>query len=181
MPCSKLEVSTVQHGTLSGAGYLHQSRIDHEEMIVGAAGHERHAFREKRRRERLGVAQRRARIRQTSAPFAVTRGRTAEKWELSVRAVKPISRSQLNGGFGARTGPYRGESCMGVVRRGCVKTSARFHTSLFRSLLRGLRAFRVERIAKSLALLDRLQNFAEFLHGLRPFPPFAVGRPLADQ
>jgi hypothetical protein len=26
MPCSKLEVSTVQHGTLSGAGYLHQSR-----------------------------------------------------------------------------------------------------------------------------------------------------------
>jgi hypothetical protein len=24
-PCSKLEVSTVQHGTLSGAGYLHQS------------------------------------------------------------------------------------------------------------------------------------------------------------
>ena len=28
MPCSKLEVSTVQHGTLSGAGYLHQSRCD---------------------------------------------------------------------------------------------------------------------------------------------------------
>ena len=27
MPCSKLEVSTVQHGTLSGAGYLHQSLI----------------------------------------------------------------------------------------------------------------------------------------------------------
>src|SRR6202044_3902987 len=26
MPSSKLEVSTVQHGTLSGAGYLHQSR-----------------------------------------------------------------------------------------------------------------------------------------------------------
>ena len=25
MPCSKLEVSTAQHGTLSGAGYLHQS------------------------------------------------------------------------------------------------------------------------------------------------------------
>jgi hypothetical protein len=25
MPCSKPEVSTVQHGTLSGAGYLHQS------------------------------------------------------------------------------------------------------------------------------------------------------------
>ena len=49
---------------------------------------------------------------------------------------------------------------------GCVKTSARFHTSLFRSLLRGIRAFRAEKIAKSLALLDRLQNFAEFLHGL---------------
>ena len=27
MPCSKLEVSTAQHGTLSGAGYLHQSRL----------------------------------------------------------------------------------------------------------------------------------------------------------
>jgi hypothetical protein len=49
---------------------------------------------------------------------------------------------------------------------GRVKTSSRFHTSLFRSLLRGLRAFRVEKIAKNLALLDRLQNVAEFLHGL---------------
>ena len=28
MPCSKLEASTVQHGTLSGAGYLHQSRFE---------------------------------------------------------------------------------------------------------------------------------------------------------
>jgi hypothetical protein len=27
MPCSKLEVATVQHGTLSGAGYLHQSHL----------------------------------------------------------------------------------------------------------------------------------------------------------
>jgi hypothetical protein len=26
MPCSKLEVSAAQHGTLSGAGYLHQSQ-----------------------------------------------------------------------------------------------------------------------------------------------------------
>jgi hypothetical protein len=56
--------------------------------------------------------------------------------------------------------------------RGCVKTSARFRTSLFRSLLRGLRAFRVEKIAKNLALLDRLQNFAEFLHGPGRFEPF---------
>jgi hypothetical protein len=32
MPCSKLEVSTVQHGTLSGAGYLHQSRFPIEEQ-----------------------------------------------------------------------------------------------------------------------------------------------------
>jgi hypothetical protein len=55
---------------------------------------------------------------------------------------------------------------MSAMGRGCVKTSARFHTSLFRSLLRGLRAFRVEKIEKNLALLDRLQNFAEFLHGL---------------
>jgi hypothetical protein len=46
--------------------------------------------------------------------------------------------------------------------QGCVKTSARFHTSLFRSRLRGLRAFRVEKIAKNLALLDRLKIFAEF-------------------
>ncbi len=64
----------------------------------------------------------------------------------------------------------RGET--GNIDRGCVKTSARFHTSLFRSLLRGLRAFSVEKIAKSLALLDRLQNFAEFLHGLDPELPF---------
>ena len=28
MPCSKLEVSTAQHGTLSGAGYLHQSPLN---------------------------------------------------------------------------------------------------------------------------------------------------------
>jgi hypothetical protein len=40
--------------------------------------------------------------------------------------------------------------------------------------LRGLRAFRVEKIAKNLALLDRLQNFAEFLHGLGRFDPFAT-------
>jgi hypothetical protein len=31
MPCSKLEVSTAQHGTLSGAGYLHQSPGDQEQ------------------------------------------------------------------------------------------------------------------------------------------------------
>jgi hypothetical protein len=31
MPCSKLEVSTVQRGTLSGAGYLHQSRYQNVE------------------------------------------------------------------------------------------------------------------------------------------------------
>jgi hypothetical protein len=29
MPCSKLEVATAQHGTLSGTGYLHQSHPDH--------------------------------------------------------------------------------------------------------------------------------------------------------
>jgi hypothetical protein len=65
----------------------------------------------------------------------------------------------------------------GSTRPSCVKTSARFHTSLFRSLLRGLifRAFRVEKIEKNLALLDRLQNFAEFLHGLDPELPFEIG------
>ena len=35
MPCSKLEVSTVQHGTLSGAGYLHQSPQDLGQTIEG--------------------------------------------------------------------------------------------------------------------------------------------------
>jgi hypothetical protein len=34
--------------------------------------------------------------------------------------------------------------------QGCVKTSARFRASLFRSLLRGFKAFRVEKIAKIL-------------------------------
>ena len=34
MPCSKLEVSTVQHGTLSGAGYLHQSRMTIDEAAL---------------------------------------------------------------------------------------------------------------------------------------------------
>ena len=62
-----------------------------------------------------------------------------------------------------------------VSRRTCVKTSARFHTSLFRSLLRGLRAFRVEKIAQNFAPLDRLQNFAEFSHGLDPELPFLTG------
>ena len=40
MPCSKLEVSTVQHGTLSGAGYLHQS---HRKQ-VGQFRRRRHAI-----------------------------------------------------------------------------------------------------------------------------------------
>ena len=43
MPCSKLEVSTAQHGTLSGAGYLHQSRwgyeIDTETVLAACAEH----------------------------------------------------------------------------------------------------------------------------------------------
>jgi hypothetical protein len=63
-------------------------------------------------------------------------------------------------------GSRSGAALTGQIDRGCVKTFARFHTSLFRSLLRGLRAFRVEKIAKNLALLDRLQNVAEFLRGL---------------
>jgi hypothetical protein len=58
--------------------------------------------------------------------------------------------------------------------RGCAKTSARFRTDLFRSLLRGLKALRIERIAKNFALLDPLQIFAEFLHGLGRFDPFAA-------
>ena len=36
MPCSKLEVSTAQHGTLSGAGYLHQSPL-RKQSNIGAA------------------------------------------------------------------------------------------------------------------------------------------------
>jgi hypothetical protein len=69
---------------------------------------------------------------------------------------------------------------MARLDRGCVKTSARFHTSLFRSLLRGLRAFRVEKLAKNLALLDRLQNVAEFLHGLDPKRSFAARSTRSD-
>ena len=65
--------------------------------------------------------------------------------------------------------------------RGCVKTSARFRTSLFRSLLRGLRAFRVEKIAKNLALLDRLQNVAEFLHGLGRKRPVAERKAIVSE
>jgi hypothetical protein len=34
MPCSKLEASTVQHGTLSGAGYLHQSPGDYRDTCT---------------------------------------------------------------------------------------------------------------------------------------------------
>ena len=56
-----------------------------------------------------------------------------------------------------------------------MKTSARFRTDLFRSLLRGLKAFRIEKIAKKFALLDPLQIFAEFSHGLDPERPFAAG------
>jgi hypothetical protein len=42
--------------------------------------------------------------------------------------------------------------------------------------LRGLKAFRVEKIAKNFALLDRLQIFAEFLHGLDPEGDLLVRR-----
>jgi hypothetical protein len=50
--------------------------------------------------------------------------------------------------------------------RSLCETPARFHTNLFRSLFRGLRAFRIRKIAKNFAPLDRLRNFAEFSHGL---------------
>src|SRR6516162_508833 len=61
-----------------------------------------------------------------------------------------------------------------VSRRTCVKTPARFHTNLFRSLFRGFRTFRIGKIAKNFALLDCLQNFAEFSHGLGPTYAFAI-------
>jgi hypothetical protein len=41
--------------------------------------------------------------------------------------------------------------------------------------LRGLKAFSVEKIAKNFALLDRLQNFAEFPHSLDPELPYKIG------
>jgi hypothetical protein len=63
---------------------------------------------------------------------------------------------------------------MAQVDRGCVKTSARFRTDLFRSFLRGLKAFRIEKIAKNFALPDPLQIFAEFSHGLDPLPSFPI-------
>ena len=55
-----------------------------------------------------------------------------------------------------------------------MKTPARFHTNLFRSLFRGLRAFRIGKIAKKLALLDRLEIFAEFPHSLGRQQPIAI-------
>jgi hypothetical protein len=48
--------------------------------------------------------------------------------------------------------------------------------NLFRSLLRGLKAFRVEKIAKNFALLDRWQNFAEFPHSLDPLQTSEISR-----
>jgi hypothetical protein len=49
---------------------------------------------------------------------------------------------------------------------GRVKTIWGFYTASFRSLFRGLRPRRTEKIAKIFALRDRLQNFSEFSHGL---------------
>jgi hypothetical protein len=62
-----------------------------------------------------------------------------------------------------------------ATRPRLCKNFRAFHTSLFRSLLRGLRAFRVEKIEKNLALLDRLQNLAEFLDGLDPKRTIDIG------
>jgi hypothetical protein len=64
---------------------------------------------------------------------------------------------------------------MGKSDRGCVKTSARFRTSLLRSFWRGLRAFRVEKIAKKSCSARSFTNFAEFLHGPDPSLPFKIG------
>jgi hypothetical protein len=66
----------------------------------------------------------------------------------------------------ARLMPFGAPSTPSAKGRGCVKTSARFHTDLFRSLFRGFRPFRIEKIAKNLALLDLLKNFGEFSHSL---------------
>jgi hypothetical protein len=56
-----------------------------------------------------------------------------------------------------------------------VETPARFHTNLFRPLFRALGAFRIGKIAKNFALLDRLQIFVEFPHSLDPLPSFKIG------
>src|ERR1700735_5604900 len=69
-------------------------------------------------------------------------------------------------GRSRREGDIADHALYVAIGRRLCKNFRAFRTSLFRSLLRGLRAFRVEKIAKNLALLDRLQNFAEFLHGL---------------
>jgi hypothetical protein len=63
---------------------------------------------------------------------------------------------------------------MTALGRACVKTPARFHTNLFRSLFRGRRAFRIGKIAKDFALRECLQNFAEFPHGLGRFQPIMM-------
>ena len=86
-------------------------------------------------------------------------------------------RSASAGRFGLAVSSDRSEDDQRTrsFGRGCAKTSARFRTDLFRSLLRGLKALRIEKIAKNFALLDPLQIFAEFLHGLDPKRAFPFG------
>jgi len=63
-----------------------RDRIDHDEMIVSAADDEHHAFREKRRRESALALRNVVRVLDNAGSITVARGRTAEKWELPVRA-----------------------------------------------------------------------------------------------
>ncbi|MGA7611448.1 MAG: hypothetical protein WCF49_14845, partial [Xanthobacteraceae bacterium] len=63
-------------------------------------------------------------------------------------------------GWMARLPPNRrGTSRLGAGR---VKTPARFHTDLFRSLFRALRPSRDEEIMEIFAPRGRSENFAEF-------------------
>jgi hypothetical protein len=55
MPCSKLEVSTAQHGTLSGAGYLHQSPRHRGRRCGGRRVRARHGHEARRVRSRFGA------------------------------------------------------------------------------------------------------------------------------
>ena len=61
-------------------------------------------------------------------------------------------------GRSRREGDIADHALYVAIGRRLCKNFRAFRTSLFRSLLRGLRAFRVEKIAKNLALLDRLQK-----------------------
>lgn len=103
---------------------------------------------------------------------------THQRHELMVRLPSSV------GSASNRRHPYEPVLGSSIVRPGCDLAEWRPRVligrkrgsfasllsveAVFRLLLRGLSSFRLEKTAKNFALLDHLQIFAEFLHGLRP-------------